>query len=184
MSGAATAVEPKCEGSDRSGRGPKRLPIANRKARELLRKADPVLARLIDFRPDFRPRAWLDELSPLDAFGTLIFQAAGNQLSVGAGPTIMSGTENHFGTGQHHWSTVQVANIANFFRRVLEPSNAPKGRNSHEASRRDVPSPRAMAIPVMVPRLGAGGSEARASGHVTSACAGDRSIRCCASWKE
>ena len=44
--------------------------------------ADPVLARLIDARPDFRPRAWLDELPPLDAFGTLVFQVAGQQLSV------------------------------------------------------------------------------------------------------
>ncbi|HEY4413424.1 MAG TPA: hypothetical protein VGN06_10535 [Gaiellaceae bacterium] len=42
-----------------------------------LRNADPVLGRLIDARPDFRPRAWMDELPPLDAFGTLIFQVAG-----------------------------------------------------------------------------------------------------------
>ena len=33
----------------------KRAALANRKARESLRKADPVLARLIDARPDFRP---------------------------------------------------------------------------------------------------------------------------------
>ena len=38
-------------------------------AREVLRNADPVLAR--DAWPDFRPRAWLDELPRLDAFGTL-----------------------------------------------------------------------------------------------------------------
>jgi len=50
----------------------KRAAIADRDAREFLRRADPVLARLIDARPDFRPRAWLDELPPLDAFGTLI----------------------------------------------------------------------------------------------------------------
>ena len=47
--------------------------VADPKAREFLRNADPVLARLIDERPDFQPRAWLDELPPLDAFGTLIF---------------------------------------------------------------------------------------------------------------
>ena len=37
----------------------KRAAIADREAREFLRKADPVLARLIDARPDFRPRAWM-----------------------------------------------------------------------------------------------------------------------------
>ena len=60
----------------------KRAAIADPEAREFLRKVDPVLARLIDERPDFRPRAWLDELPPLDAFGTLVFQVAGQQLSV------------------------------------------------------------------------------------------------------
>ena len=57
----------------------KRAAIADPQAREFLRKADPVLARLIDARPGFRPRAWLDELPPLGAFGTLIFQIAGQQ---------------------------------------------------------------------------------------------------------
>ena len=47
----------------------KRATVADPKAREFLRKGDPVLARLIDARPDFRPRAWMDELPPLDAFG-------------------------------------------------------------------------------------------------------------------
>ena len=50
----------------------KRAALADRKAREFLRKADPVLARLIDARPGFRPRAWMDELPPLDAFSTLV----------------------------------------------------------------------------------------------------------------
>jgi DNA-3-methyladenine glycosylase II len=59
-------------------------------AREFLRNADPVLARLIDARPDFRPRAWLDELPPLDAFGTLIFEVAGQQLSVSSTRAIIS----------------------------------------------------------------------------------------------
>ena len=31
--------------------------VADPKAREFLRKADPVLARLIDAHPDFHPRA-------------------------------------------------------------------------------------------------------------------------------
>ena len=54
----------------------KRAAVADPEARKFLREADPVLARLIDSRPDFRPRAWLDELPPLDAFGTLVFQVA------------------------------------------------------------------------------------------------------------
>jgi DNA-3-methyladenine glycosylase II len=76
--------------------GHRRAPIADRKARESLRKADPVLARLIDARPGFRPRAWMDELPPLDAFGTLIFQVAGQQLSVAATRTIVSRIEQRF----------------------------------------------------------------------------------------
>jgi DNA-3-methyladenine glycosylase II len=75
----------------------KRAAVADRKAREHLRNADPVLARLIDARPDFRPRAWLDELPPLDAFGTLIFQVAGQQLSVAATRRIVSRLQDRFG---------------------------------------------------------------------------------------
>ena len=69
---------------------------ADPEAREFLRNADPVLARIIDARPDFRPRAWMDELPPLDAFGTLIFQVAGQQLSVRATRTILSRLEERF----------------------------------------------------------------------------------------
>jgi DNA-3-methyladenine glycosylase II len=64
--------------------------------REFLRNADPVLARLIDARPDFRPRAWLDELPPLDAFGTLVFQIGGQQLSVSSTRAIIRHLEDHF----------------------------------------------------------------------------------------
>src|SRR5712675_406351 len=39
----------------------------------------------------------MDELPPLDAFGTLIFQVAGQQLSVSATRTIVSRIEQHFG---------------------------------------------------------------------------------------
>jgi DNA-3-methyladenine glycosylase II len=49
--------------------------------RAYLREADPVLARLIDERPDFDPRAWLADLPPMDLFGALVFQVTG-QLSV------------------------------------------------------------------------------------------------------
>jgi len=75
----------------------KRAAVADREAREYLRNADPVIARLIDERPGFRPRAWLDELPPLDAFGTLIFQIAGQQLSVAATRRIVSHLEERFG---------------------------------------------------------------------------------------
>jgi DNA-3-methyladenine glycosylase II len=75
----------------------KRAPVASAKAREFLRNADPVLARLIDERPGFRPRAWMDELPVLDAFGTLVFQVAGQQLSVAATRAIVSRLEESFG---------------------------------------------------------------------------------------
>ena len=74
-----------------------RAPVASPEAREFLRQADPVLARLIDARPDFRPRAWMDELPPLDAFGTLIFEVAGQQLSVSSTRAIISHLEDRFG---------------------------------------------------------------------------------------
>jgi DNA-3-methyladenine glycosylase II len=71
--------------------------VADPRARAFLRRADPVLARLIDERPEFRPRAWMNELPPLDSFGTLIFQVAGQQLSVRATRAILSRLEAHFG---------------------------------------------------------------------------------------
>ena len=74
-----------------------RAPVADPAAREFLRNADPVLAPLIDGRPDFRPRAWLDELPHLDAFGTLIFQVAGQQLSVSSTRAIISHLQERFG---------------------------------------------------------------------------------------
>lgn len=76
---------------------PGSAPAADPKAREFLRKADPVMAKLIDARPDFRPRAWMDELPPLDAFGALVFQVIGQQLSVSATRTILSRLEQRFG---------------------------------------------------------------------------------------
>ena len=53
-------------------------------ARAYLRRADPVLARLIASRPDFDPRAWLAQLPPMDLYGALLFQVTGQQLSVPA----------------------------------------------------------------------------------------------------
>jgi DNA-3-methyladenine glycosylase II len=54
-------------------------------ARTYLRNADPVLARLIDERPDFDPRAaWMTRLPSMDLYGALLFQVTGQQLSVAA----------------------------------------------------------------------------------------------------
>jgi 3-methyladenine DNA glycosylase/8-oxoguanine DNA glycosylase len=99
MSSGGTAIVDQAQRKpkDVGARGRKRAPLADGKAREVLRTADPVLARLIDARPDFRPRAWMEELPTLDAFGTLIFQVAGQQLSVSATRTIVSRIEQHFG---------------------------------------------------------------------------------------
>ena len=66
-------------------------------ARLHLRNADPVLARLIDDRPDFDPRAWLAQLPPMDLYGALLFQVAGQQLSVAATRTILARIEAMFG---------------------------------------------------------------------------------------
>jgi DNA-3-methyladenine glycosylase II len=71
--------------------------VADPKARAFLRKADPVLARIIDANPGFRPRAWMDELPPFDTFGTLIFQVAGQQLSVASTRAIISHLQDYFG---------------------------------------------------------------------------------------
>src|ERR1700758_1470479 len=72
--------------------------LADPTAQEVLRRADPILRELIDARPDFHPRAWLDDLPPLDAFGTLIFQVVGQQLSVTATRTIVSRLQERFGS--------------------------------------------------------------------------------------
>ena len=62
-----------------------------------LRSADPVLARLIDSHPDFDPRAWLKGFPPMDTFGALIFQVAGQQLSVLATRRILGRIRDLFG---------------------------------------------------------------------------------------
>src|ERR1700745_151059 len=71
--------------------------VADPAAREFLRSADPVLARLIDARPDYRPRAWADKLPPFDAFGTLVFQVAGQHLSVASTRAIIAHLQERFG---------------------------------------------------------------------------------------
>jgi DNA-3-methyladenine glycosylase II len=54
------------------------------KARTHLHGADPVLARLIDARPEFDPHAWIAQLPAMDLYGALLFQIVGQQLSVAA----------------------------------------------------------------------------------------------------
>ena len=66
-------------------------------ARSHLRNADPVLARLIDDRPDFDPRAWMALLPPMDLYGALLFQITGQQLSVPATRRILARIEALFG---------------------------------------------------------------------------------------
>jgi len=55
------------------------------------------MAGLIDAHPDFDPRAWLQELPPLDAFGALLFQVIGQQLSLAATRAILSRVAQLFG---------------------------------------------------------------------------------------
>jgi DNA-3-methyladenine glycosylase II len=66
-------------------------------ARSYLHSADPVLARLIDERPDFDPRAWMAQLPAMDLFGALLFQVVGQQLSVASTRRILARVEALFG---------------------------------------------------------------------------------------
>jgi DNA-3-methyladenine glycosylase II len=66
-------------------------------ARSWLRNADPVLARLIDDRPSFDPRAWIAQLPPMDLYGALLFQVTGQQLSVPATRRTLARIEALFG---------------------------------------------------------------------------------------
>jgi DNA-3-methyladenine glycosylase II len=68
-----------------------------RRARSHLREAGPVLARLIDERPDFDPRAWISQLPPMDLYGALLFQVTGQQLSVPATRRTMGRIQALFG---------------------------------------------------------------------------------------
>ncbi len=66
-------------------------------ARSYLGNADPVLARLIDDRPAFDPRAWMAQLPPMDLYGALLFQVTGQQLSVPATRRTLARIEALFG---------------------------------------------------------------------------------------
>jgi DNA-3-methyladenine glycosylase II len=65
-------------------------------ARKHLRDADPVLARLIDKNPNFDPRAWMAVLPNMGAYGALVFQIVGQQLSVRSTRAILARLEALF----------------------------------------------------------------------------------------
>jgi DNA-3-methyladenine glycosylase II len=62
-----------------------------------LAKADPVLGALIDANPDFEPDAWLEQLPKMDAFGVLVFQVIGQQLSVAVTRVMLGRLMDRFG---------------------------------------------------------------------------------------
>jgi DNA-3-methyladenine glycosylase II len=68
-----------------------------RKGLAWLHAADPVLARLIDDRPDFDPDVWIRRLPAMDLFGALVFQVIGQQISVIAATAIFSRLTDRFG---------------------------------------------------------------------------------------
>jgi len=71
-----------------------RTPTSGRPAPEHaiahLCNADPVLAQIISAYPGFAPREWLAELPPMGGFQALLFQIAGQQLSVAATRRILA----------------------------------------------------------------------------------------------
>jgi DNA-3-methyladenine glycosylase II len=66
-------------------------------ARAELAHADPVMRRLIESQPDLDPRAWLSTLPAFDAFGTLLWQVLGQQISVAAARAILGRLQSAFG---------------------------------------------------------------------------------------
>jgi DNA-3-methyladenine glycosylase II len=62
-----------------------------------LHAADPVLAQVIDDRPDFDPDVWMRRLPTLDLFGALVFQIIGQQISVTAATAIFTRLTKWFG---------------------------------------------------------------------------------------
>lgn len=62
-----------------------------------LHAADPVLARLIDDRPDFDPDVWVRRLPAMGLFGALVYQVIGQQISVLAATAIFGRLIERFG---------------------------------------------------------------------------------------
>ena len=59
-------------------------------------EADPVLAALIRKNPTFDRRAWMKGLPKMDAFGALVFQVIGQQLSIPATRSILDRLQELF----------------------------------------------------------------------------------------
>ena len=59
-------------------------------------EADPVLAVLIRKNPTFDRRAWMKGLPKMDAFGALVFQVIGQQLSIPATRSILDRLQELF----------------------------------------------------------------------------------------
>src|SRR5579872_792942 len=70
---------------------------ADARALAHLRRADPVLAAVIDAHAGFDPRGWLRELPTMDSFGALIFMVTGQQLSVRSAASILGRIQDLFG---------------------------------------------------------------------------------------
>lgn len=64
---------------------------------EHLHRVDPVLAALIDERPDYDPDAWRTTLPDMDLFGCLVYQVLGQQISVRAAGSIFDRLCSLFG---------------------------------------------------------------------------------------
>jgi DNA-3-methyladenine glycosylase II len=77
--------------------------VATARAQEIrtglawLHGADPVLAQVIDERPDFDPDAWARRLPAMGLFGALVFQVIGQQISVIAATAIFRRLTERFG---------------------------------------------------------------------------------------
>ena len=100
-------------------------------ARNHLRAADPVLAKVIADRPDFDPRRWLRELPPMDLFGALLFQVVGQQLSVAATRATIARLEERFGGRLPSAAEVLDADPAQFRDAGLSwPATSPCARRS------------------------------------------------------
>jgi DNA-3-methyladenine glycosylase II len=89
-------MDPMNSGKRTQKRSARSLPDRYGEARAQLREADPALGRLIDEHPDFDPHQWLEELPKMDAFGALVFQVVGQQLSVSSVRAILGRLEELF----------------------------------------------------------------------------------------
>jgi DNA-3-methyladenine glycosylase II len=91
------------ERQEAAGHGPSDRRRAPERAQEIraglawLHAADPVLALLIDQRPDFDPDVWVRRLPAMDLFGALVFQVIGQQISVIAATAIFARLTDRFG---------------------------------------------------------------------------------------